>query len=405
MLLMPPGSAKSTYASLLFPAWWIARNPKLSVITASHTAGLAEYFGRGARSLLLEHSARLNVRLRRDARARGGFTTEYGGEYFAIGINGAITGRRADLVLIDDPISSAADADSLAARERLWNWYRTELVPRLKPGAKVVLVMARWHVDDLAGRLMDQGNWNVLRLSALAEATDLLDRSEGEALWPEWEDRKGLLAKQVTLGANSFAALFQQAPLPQAGRLFDVSKIAIIETTPKGDSVRGWDLAGVADTAGDPDWTAGVRLLREASGRFVVEDVRRVRLAASEVPPFIRKVAEEDGIEVSVGLAKDPGQAGLFQLNILTRILAGYRVASSPEVRSKIHRAEPVASQVAAGAMAMRRGAWNSAFLDELAAFPYGKKDDQVDALARAFDTLCKRTEPAHFDTVPFMGR
>jgi hypothetical protein len=138
------------------------------VITASHTAGLAEYFGRGARSLLLEHSARLNVRLRRDARAKGGFTTECGGEYFAIGVNGAVTGRRADLALIDDPISSTVEADSLAARERLWNWYRTELVPRLKPGAKVLLVMTRWHTDDLAARLMAQGDWKVLRLPAVA---------------------------------------------------------------------------------------------------------------------------------------------------------------------------------------------------------------------------------------------
>jgi predicted phage terminase large subunit-like protein len=405
ILLMPPGSAKSTYASQLFPAWWIARNPKLSVITASHTAGLAEYFGRGARSLLLEHSARLNVRLRRDARGKGGFTTEYGGEYFAIGVNGAVTGRRADLALIDDPISSTVEADSLAARDRLWNWYRTELVPRLKPGAKVLLVMTRWHTDDLAGRLMAQGDWNVLRLPALAEATDLLDRAEGEALWPEWEDRQGLLAKQVTLGENSFAALFQQAPLPQSGRLFDVSKIAIIDTTPDGESVRGWDLAGVGESAADPDWTAGVRLLRDESGKFVVEDVRRVRMAASEVPLLIRKVAEEDGIEVPIGLAKDPGQAGLFQLNVLTRVLAGFRIVSGPEVKSKFHRAEPVASQVAVGAMALRRGTWNSAFLDELAAFPFGKKDDQVDALARAFDILCNRTPPARFETVLFIGR
>jgi predicted phage terminase large subunit-like protein len=405
MLLMPPGSAKSTYASLLFPAWWIARNPKLSVITASHTAGLAEYFGRGARSLLLEHSARLNVRLRRDARANGGFTTEYGGEYFAIGVNGAITGRRADLALIDDPISSSKDADSLAARERLWNWYRTELVPRLKPDAKVLLVMTRWNTDDLAGRLMTCGEWKVLRLPALAEATDLLGRTQGEALWPEWEDRHALLAKQVTLGERGFAALFQQAPLPQRGGLFDISKITIVDTAPDGQAVRGWDLAGVGDVAGDPDWTAGVKLLRGETGTFIVEDVKRVRLAASDVPQFIRNVAQDDGLEVAVGLAKDPGQAGLFQLNVLTRVLAGFRVVSGAEMNTKLHRAEPVAAQVAIGALTLRRGAWNNAFLDELAAFPFGRKDDQVDALARAFGILCNRTPPARFETVMFMGR
>jgi hypothetical protein len=207
MLLMPPGSAKSSYASELFPAWWMARHPRGAVIAASHTASLAEHLGRRVRGLLSVHGARLGLTLRDDAHAAGRFATEGGGEYFAIGVRGAVTGRRADLALIDDPIASFADAASRAARDHLWDWYRSELVTRLKPKAAIVLVMTRWHCDDLAGRLLEQPGWTVLRLPALAEEGDPLGREPGAALWPGWEDRAALLAKRDALGEPSFAAM------------------------------------------------------------------------------------------------------------------------------------------------------------------------------------------------------
>jgi len=405
MLLLPPGSAKSTYASLLFPAWWMAQNPTASVISASHTASLAESFGRGVRMLISDHSERLDLELRPDARAAGRFATTRGGEYFAIGVHGGVTGRRADLALIDDPVRSFVDAESSAARDRLWNWYRSELVTRLKPNGRVILIMTRWHSDDIAGRLLQQDGWKVLRLPALAELPDPMNRAAGEALWPEWEDREALIAKQTTLGDRCFAALFQQAPLADSGRLFDLSKIQLLDIVPVGTSVRAWDLAGVGGQGGDPDWTAGVKLSQSEQGSFVVEDVRRVRLPATEVAALIRDVAEQDGETVAIGLPRDPGQAGIYQVAMLTRMLAGFRVQSTPEEGPKIVRADPVASQVSAGNLYVRRATWNQIFLEELAAFPHGKKDDQVDALSRAFRMLAVRPQAAHFRSLPFLDR
>ncbi len=143
LLLLPPGSAKSTFASLLFPAWWMARHPTSSVICACHTVGLAQRFSRSVRGLLMEHGPRLNVSLRGDARAAAHFLTEQGGEYFGVGVHGAVTGRRADLALIDDPVRSFADAESGGARERVWNWFRSDLLTRLKPGGRTVIVIQR----------------------------------------------------------------------------------------------------------------------------------------------------------------------------------------------------------------------------------------------------------------------
>ena len=405
MLLLPPGAAKSTYASRLFPAWWLARHPRSAVISACHTARLAEHFGRGVRGLLDEHSDWLGVKVAGDARAAGRFVTETGAEYFGVGVHGAVTGRRADLALIDDPIRSFAEAESFSAREHLWDWFRSELVTRMKPKGRIVLIMTRWHCDDLAGRLIEQGGWTTLRLPALAEANDPMGRAMGAALWPEWEDVAAVEAKRAMLGERQFAALFQQAPQREGGQVFDPRLLRLVDCVPDGVGVRAWDLACTADGSGDPDWTVGVKLVRDARGTVFVDDVIRFRAVSGEVTERIRATAVMDGTNVAVGLPQDPGQAGKSQVMFLTQVLAGFRVVATPETGAKFVRAMPVASQVTSGTVAMRRAAWNGAFLDELASFPQGRKDDQVDALARAFAMLLDVSTPARFADLSFSAR
>ncbi len=314
MLLLPPGSAKSTYASVLFPAWWLARHPSSSVIATSHTAALARHFGRGVRGLLEEHGARLGVSLSRDLRGADRFATQAGGQYFSTGVRGAVTGRRADLVLVDDPVRSHAEADSAAARDRLWCWFRSDLVTRLRPGGRIVLVMTRWHPDDLAGRLLEADeSWRVVRLPALAEAGDVLGRAEGAALWPDWEDEAALARKRRMLGERAFAALFQQAPTRAEGRLFRPGRMAVLDHVAEAAGsqvVRAWDLAATAAEGRDPDWTVGVKLMRDAEGRFVVLDVVRLRGGPAQVEAAIRSTAMADGAGVTIGLPQDPDRPG-----------------------------------------------------------------------------------------------
>jgi predicted phage terminase large subunit-like protein len=405
MLLLPPGSAKSTYASRLFPAWWLRQHPASAVVAVCHTARLAQDFGRGVRGLVETYGQRLGVRLKGDARSAGRFETERGGVYFAIGVHGAVTGRRADLALIDDPIRSFEEAESFTAREHLWEWFRAELVTRLKPRGRIILVMTRWHCDDLAGRLIEQGGWDVLRLPALAEAGDPLEREEGAALWPDWEDKPAILEKRALLGERHFSALFQQQPLGAGGQVFDLRKMRVVDSVPQGMAVRAWDMAGTADSGGDPDWTVGVKLVRDPSGGIFVDDVIRFRAVPGEVAERIRGAAVADGPAVTVGLPQDPGQAGKSQIMFLTQMLAGFRVVATPETGPKGVRAMPVASQISGGTMAVRRAAWNAAFLDELANFPHGRKDDQIDALSRAFGLLISQGEPAKFAHVNLLQR
>jgi predicted phage terminase large subunit-like protein len=407
MVLMPPGSAKSTYVSVLFPAWWLHRRPKSAVIAACHTADLAEHFARQVRRLVVEHGDVLDYGLAPNDRATGRWATTAGGSYYAVGVRGPLIGRRADLVVIDDPIKSHAEADSALHRENTWNWFRSDLITRLRPAARVVIVMTRWHPDDLGGRILrSDASWSVLRLPALAEANDPLGRQLGEPLWPEWEDRSALERKRAAVGSRVWSAQFQQSPRLDEGSLFPTMRISVVEKVSDMPSVRAWDLAATAAADGeDPDWTVGVKLGRSQDGRFVILDVVRMRGGPHEVAETIAATASLDGRGVLIGLPQDPGQAGKHQVAWLVGKLAGYRVAASPETGSKVTRALPVAAQAEAGNLALLRGSWNQALLDELRDFPHGRKDDQVDALARAFAMLTTAGSPLHRRHLPIMQR
>jgi hypothetical protein len=227
MVLMPPGSAKSTYVSVIFPAWWFARHPNSSILAVSHTASLVQSFSRRIRMLIDENESQLGYGVLPGSRASLNWRTTTGGDYFATGVNGAVTGRRADLLIIDDPIKSMAEADSPRHRRKIWDWYTAELTTRLKPNARTVLIMTRWHPKDLGGELLSipSGDWTVLSLPALALPNDPMGRPEGSPLWPDWEGEDALAAKRILVGNRIWKALFQQQPSPDEGGLFETKRI------------------------------------------------------------------------------------------------------------------------------------------------------------------------------------
>ena len=408
MVQMPPGAAKSTYTSVLFPAWWFSRHPASQVIAACHTLSLASHLGRRVRNVIAQYGDDLGIRLTSGSRAATEFGLVSGGEYFAAGVRGPITGRRADLVLIDDPIKSWAEADSHGARDALADWYRGELMARLKPRGRIILIMTRWHEDDLAGRLLRQDDpWTVLRLPALAEPGDPLGRQPGEALWPEWEDAEAISRKRRAVGERAFAALYQQQPRSDEGNLFDMSRITLLDIPPATRrQVRAWDLAATAPAPGrDPDYTVGLKLGETETGRLVVLDVIRRRARPAEVEALLAETAKLDGAQTLVGLAQDPGQAGVAQIAYLKRSLAGFEVVATPETGAKLTRAMPAAAQIDSGNLDMVRSLWNDALLAELRSFPDGEKDDQVDALARAVTMLATRPAASRRINIPFLHR
>jgi predicted phage terminase large subunit-like protein len=399
---------------MLFPAWWFTQHPATSIIAASHTRGLSEHFSRRLRSIIAENHSQLGYTIAKQHCTSSHWRTTLGGEYFATSVRGAVIGRRADLVIIDDPVKSAAEADSAKSRERVWSWYRSELTTRLKPGARIIVIMTRWHDDDLGGRLLadDPAGWRVVRIPAFAENTsdpDVLGRKSGDPVWPLWEPAAALLDKKRVMGERAWAAMFQQSPHPDQGGLFNVSCFDYLEhghiETP-ACIVRAWDLASTAPTStNNPDWTVGLKLAHDRQGRFTVLDVIRFRGSVRQVEDRIIRAAEEDGREVWVGLPEDPGQAGKSQVSYLTGRLTGFRIAASRETGSKYTRAIPVASQIEAGNVALMRASWNYHFVEELRSFPLGEKDDQVDALVRAFGVASGQQSVARKLNIQLTGR
>jgi predicted phage terminase large subunit-like protein len=226
-------------------------------------------------------------------------------------------------------------------------------------------------------------------------------------LWPEWEDFEALTRKRELMGERAWSALFQQSPLPSGGRLFSVDRITVVPPERDAEAtVRAWDLAATGLTGrNDPDWTVGIKLSRDKGGRYLISDVVRIRGTPHQVEELIVNTAQKDGTKVIVAIPEDPGQAGKSQTSYLVRQLAGFHVISSRETGSKATRAMPLASQVEAGNVFILRAEWNRILLDEMRDFPWGKKDDQVDALVRAFTTLTMRPRSPSSIAVSILSR
>ena len=218
---MPPRHTKSEFASFLLPAWMVGRNPKLKIIQATHTGELAVRFGRKAKTLIdsEEYSKIFDTTLREDSQAAGRWETSQGGEYFAAGVGGAITGRGADLLIIDDP-HSEQDAMSLNAFENAYEWYTSGPRQRLQPGGQIVLVMTRWSKKDLTGILLDNqkkvkgDQWEVVEFPAIMDHGD-----NKKPVWPQYWKLEELESVKATLPVGKWNAQWMQQPTSEEGAL------------------------------------------------------------------------------------------------------------------------------------------------------------------------------------------
>ena len=384
MLFMPPRHGKSEMTTVRYAAWRLERNPAHRVIIGAYNQTLAEKFSRKCRRI-----AEPRVALAQDRKAASEWETVAGGGVRAVGVGGGITGMGGDLIVIDDPVKSREEAESEVYREKVWNWYTDDLYSRLEPNGAIVLIMTRWHDDDLAGRILESeqsGQWKVIRLPALAEEDDPLGREIGDPLCPERFDVDALADIQRTMSGYSWESLYQQNPTPKEGSFFVVSKLEIVDAIPANlKACRAWDLAA---TKAGGDYTAGVKMEAGTDGIFYVSDVARGQWDSDEVRRNLRQTADIDGRRVSVHLPQDPGQAGKDQSQQLIRLLAGYPVKAEPVTGAKDVRAGGFAAQVNAGNVRLLRGDWNKAFIEELRAFPHGKHDDMSDAVSDAFNEL-----------------
>jgi hypothetical protein len=250
MITMPPRHGKSELASRRFPAWYLGRNPNKQIIAASYNSDLSNDFGREVRNIVdsEEYQCLFDVRLAADSQAANRWHTDKKGMYVAAGVGTAITGRGADILLIDDPFKDRQEADSEVRRETVWNWYTSTAYTRLMPGGAVVVINTRWHDDDLSGRLLEQmssggDEWVVLSLPAISD--------EGHALWPAWYPLERLNEIKSVLPARDWNSLYQQNPIPDDGDFFKSAWFADYDKLPDGLTFYGASDCAVTDDAGD----------------------------------------------------------------------------------------------------------------------------------------------------------
>ena len=386
MVLMPPGSAKSTYASVLFPPWYMGRNPTSSVLGVSNTTELAERFSRRARNLVAGRAFRtvFGTGISDDTQAAGNWETEAGGEFFAAGVGSAIAGRRADLGLIDDPIKSREEADSERVRQKQWDWYLNDFTTRLKPGARQIVIQTRWHEDDLGGRILEReaNRWKVIKLPMVAQATsdDPLGRAPGERLWPEWftED----MISQARLDVRGWNALYQQDPAPEDGDYFQREDFNDYAQLP--DKVHYYGASDYAVTEGGGDYTEHGIFGLDFNGDLYAVDWWRGQ-TASDV--WIERQLDLVGHYQPLIWFGESGPIRKaiepFLRKRMEERQTRCRLEWLPSIGDKVVRARAIQSRCAMGKVFLpKSSSWKADLMSQLMRFPAGKYDDGVDVLS-----------------------
>lgn len=384
MVCMPPGSAKSTYTSIVLPAWYLGRSPQKSIIAASHTQELIERFGRRVRNIFaseLHHNV-FGVGVAPDSSAAARWDTNRGGEYYATGIGGAVTGRRGDLGLIDDPVKSREDADSDRSRERAWEWYVNDFLTRLKPGAAQIVVMTRWHEDDLGGRILElEGDrWRVIKLPMEARANDPLGRQPGERLWPEWYTAEMMAdAKRDTRAWN---ALYQQEPAGEDGDYF--KRDWFRETSDREPAPTKLAIYGASDyavTEGGGDYTEhGVFGVDAQSNIYILDWWRGQTAPDVWIDAKCDLIARYEplcwfGESGPIRRAVEP-----FLIRRMEERRTFCRLEWLPSIHDKPTRCRTFQALAASEKVFLPRLApWKSEVLGQLLRFPAGMHDDAVD--------------------------
>lgn len=387
---MPPRHTKSEFASYLLPAYLMGRDPRTKAIEATHNSELAVRFGRKVRDLMDQTTYKElfpEVSLKQDSKAAGRWDTNRGGEYFAVGVGGAMTGRGADVLIIDDP-HSEQDALSDLALDNAWEWYQGGPRTRLQPGGAIVVVMTRWGTKDMTARLIkaqsshNADKWEVIELPAIMPS--------GKPLWPEFWKLEELLAVKASLSVQKWNAMYQQQPTNDEGAIL---KREWWRVWPHTEPPLVNYIIQTMDTAYSKKETAdfsvittwGVFYLNEDSGaNIILLDVKRGRWDF----PELKRVAKEqyehwqpDNLLIEAKATGTPLQQELRRMNIpVTMYSPGGRKAGT----DKVSRANSVAPILESGIVWAPDTDWAEELVEECAAFPNGDNDDMVDVTTMA---------------------
>lgn len=422
MMFMPPGSAKSTYGSVVVPSYFMGRKDGNTVIGVSYGSDMAKKFGRRTRSVIKQSNYKVlfNTELSGDQAAADQWALTNGSEYMSGGILSGLTGNRADLIVIDDPVKSRQEADSAIVRQRTFEEYNESVLTRLKPGGSVIIIQTRWHEEDLAGKLLPEGyngesglikcrdgnEWEVLCLAAKCERyDDPLGRDAGHYIWPEWFSASHW--SQYEQNPRMWSALFQQRPAPATGDYFRREWIKTVERIPPLSEMHIYGASDYAVTSDGGDYTVHVVVGIDSEERTWLLDVWR-KQASSDV--WVDAFCDLVLRWKPIGWAEETGQiksgVGPFLTKRMLQTGAFVFREQFPTRGDKSVRAQSIRGRLALSGIYARRDApWLSDLISEMMSFPVGVHDDQVDALGlvgQLIDKMVKGNVPKKQEAIDY---
>lgn len=397
MVWMPPQHGKSMCITETFPSYYLGRFPDRRVMEVSYNDTFAQKFGRKNREKIEEYGSRLwNIGLSPINHSASNWDLDRRrGGMISVGFGGAATGEGSDLMIIDDPIKNRQEADSKTMRDRVWDEYTSTFSTRVHPGSPVIIVMTRWHEDDLCGRLLsgEYGpvlDWDIVRLPAVAEdEDDLLGRKEGEALWPEnGYDEAWLEMQKGKVGSYGFAGLYQQRPAPSEGGILKRSWFQFYDVLPEhGQQVQSWDCT--FKDGDNHDFVAGHVWQKSGANYYLVDRVHD-HMGIADTMRSIRTLTAKHP-KASGKLVEDKAN-GTAVIELLRKEISGM-IPIDPQ-GGKVVRAQAIAPYAEAGNIFLpdpRKAPWIHDFLEECAAFPNAAHDDDVDAMTQAINYMATR--------------
>ena len=390
---MPPRHTKSEFASYLLPAWFLGKYPDKKIIQTAHTAELAVGFGRKVRNLVNSKDYKdvfPGVSLQSDSKAAGRWNTNKGGEYFAIGVGGAVTGKGADLLIIDDPHSEQEGASAdINVFNRTYEWYTSGPRQRLQPNGSIVVVMTRWHNKDLTGQVIDASikrggadQWEVIELPAIMPS--------GNPLWEEFWKLEELQALKAELPNSKWMAQYQQDPTSEEGALVKREWWNIWEgrEPPQCEFViQSWDTAFMknqrADFSACTTW--GVFYLEDDDGmlapNLILLDAYKERLEFPELKKMAMEKYRAYTPDAFIVEAKAAGMPLIFELRAMGIPVQEYTPSRGND---KISRVNAVSDLFASGVIWCPETRWAEETIEEFAGFPNMEHDDLVDSTTQA---------------------
>jgi len=385
---MPPRHTKSEFASYLFPAWVMGQKPQTKIIQATHTAELAVGFGRKVKNLLdsdIYRDVFPDIQLARDAKASGRWSTDMGGEYYAVGVGGALAGRGADLCIIDDPVSEQ-DALSPAALDNIYEWYTSGPRQRLQPGGAIIIVMTRWSIRDLTAKVLQKqaeggaDQWEVVEFPAIFPETD-------NVLWPEFWSREELDGVRASIPVAKWNAQYLQNPTAEEGAIIKREwwNVWDHDDPPVVDYIiQSYDTAFTkserADYSAITTW--GVFYPDEGDeAAIILLDAEKGRWEFPELKDAAMRLYEEFEPDMVLIEQKASGTPLTQDLRKMGIPVSGFTPGRGADKFSRMNACSPVFES---GMVYAPETRWAEEVIEECASFPNGEHDDLADSMTQA---------------------